>query len=177
MVKNNFFENTVITLVCFVVIASVFVMPVCAETDPGFTIGLTGDEILLSPSSATATVGDQHTVTATVQDDDGNPVGSKRVNINVNSGPHAGYNLAETTDANGQVSFTYTGTAVGTDVIVASFMDNQDVVITSSEVTCIWEESGNNNNNNNEIPEFPTIALPIAAVIGIAFIFNRRKEE
>jgi hypothetical protein len=44
-------------------------------------------------------------------------------------------------------------------------------------VTCIWEESGNNNNNNNEIPEFPTIALPIAAVIGIAFIFNRRKEE
>ena len=27
-----------------------------------------------------------------------------------------------------------------------------------------------------EIPEFPTIALPIAAIIGLAFIFQRRKE-
>ena len=27
------------------------------------------------------------------------------------------------------------------------------------------------------IPEFPTIALPIAAILGLAFIFQRRKEE
>lgn len=29
--------------------------------------------------------------------------------------------------------------------------------------------------NNQEIPEFPTIALPLAAIIGLAFIFGRRK--
>ncbi|MDG6244915.1 MAG: PEF-CTERM sorting domain-containing protein [Methanolobus sp.] len=30
---------------------------------------------------------------------------------------------------------------------------------------------------NFEIPEFPTIALPIAAILGLAFFMQRRKEE
>ncbi|MBN2111180.1 MAG: PEF-CTERM sorting domain-containing protein, partial [Methanosarcinaceae archaeon] len=29
----------------------------------------------------------------------------------------------------------------------------------------------------NAIPEFPTVALPIAAIIGLAFVFQHRKEE
>ena len=29
--------------------------------------------------------------------------------------------------------------------------------------------------HNNEIPEFPTIALPMAAILGLAFVFMRRK--
>ena len=29
----------------------------------------------------------------------------------------------------------------------------------------------------SSIPEFPTIALPIAAILGLAFIFQRRREE
>lgn len=29
--------------------------------------------------------------------------------------------------------------------------------------------------NNNEVPEFPTIALPIATIIGLLFLFQRRK--
>lgn len=28
-----------------------------------------------------------------------------------------------------------------------------------------------------QIPEFPTIALPVAAILGLAFIFQRRREE
>jgi hypothetical protein len=28
----------------------------------------------------------------------------------------------------------------------------------------------------NEIPEFPTVALPVAAILGLAFMFQRRKE-
>ena len=31
--------------------------------------------------------------------------------------------------------------------------------------------------NDFAIPEFPTIALPIAAILGLAFIFQRRREE
>ncbi len=34
----------------------------------------------------------------------------------------------------------------------------------------------NSGENGNEIPEFPTIAIPIAAIIGLAFIMQRRKE-
>ncbi|AFV23324.1 hypothetical protein Mpsy_1116 [Methanolobus psychrophilus R15] len=30
---------------------------------------------------------------------------------------------------------------------------------------------------NFEIPEFPTIALPVAAILGLAFFMQRRKEE
>ncbi|WP_406655736.1 SdrD B-like domain-containing protein [Methanolobus sp. ZRKC2] len=30
--------------------------------------------------------------------------------------------------------------------------------------------------HNEEIPEFPTIALPMAAILGLAFVFQRRKE-
>lgn len=30
---------------------------------------------------------------------------------------------------------------------------------------------------NSEIPEFPTIALPVAAILGLAFLMQRRKEE
>ena len=30
---------------------------------------------------------------------------------------------------------------------------------------------------NFAVPEFPTIALPIAAILGLAFIFQRRREE
>jgi hypothetical protein len=34
----------------------------------------------------------------------------------------------------------------------------------------------NGNGTGQEIPEFPTIALPIAAILGLAFFFQRRKE-
>ncbi|MBP2031125.1 hypothetical protein J2755_002073 [Methanohalophilus levihalophilus] len=30
---------------------------------------------------------------------------------------------------------------------------------------------------DNEIPEFPTVAIPIAAILGLAFFFQRRKNE
>ena len=30
--------------------------------------------------------------------------------------------------------------------------------------------------SNNQIPEFPTIALPVAAIIGLAFVMQRRKD-
>nr|WP_321498004.1 Ig-like domain-containing protein [uncultured Methanolobus sp.] len=140
------------------------------------TTAIVGEGILLSPSSATATVGDKHAVIATVQDDAGNPMESRNVTFTITSGPHAGLSTSAYTGSDGKATFTYTGTAAGTDVIEASFIDNQQAVITSNEVTCIWEESGNNN-NNNEIPEFPTIALPIAAIIGLAFVFHSRKEE
>ncbi|MDP2217547.1 MAG: PEF-CTERM sorting domain-containing protein [Methanolobus sp.] len=40
----------------------------------------------------------------------------------------------------------------------------------------VWLGYQDNGGNINEIPEFPTIALPIAAILGLAFIFQRRKE-
>ncbi len=85
--------------------------------------------ISLTPANDTNDVGDAHTVTATVLD--GSPavpsVGTL-VSFSI-TGPNAGapgtcsVNPGCTTDANGQVSFTYTGTVAGSDVITASFVD------------------------------------------------------
>jgi len=30
--------------------------------------------------------------------------------------------------------------------------------------------------NGGEIPEFPTLALPVVAILGLAFMFQRKKE-
>lgn len=38
-------------------------------------------------------------------------------------------------------------------------------------------DSAKFSNGNAEIPEFPTVALPVAAILGLMFIFGRRKEE
>jgi hypothetical protein len=71
----------------------------------------------LDPPTATNTVGSQHTVTATVEDQFGNPTPGIVVRFSVTGANTAsGSNV---TDTNGQASFTYTGTTVGTDTISA----------------------------------------------------------
>ncbi len=100
-----------------------------------------GEGIILTPPSATNPINTQHTVTAKVQDDNGNPVVGRTVNFSIVSGPHAGLTGSGSTDGTGQTAFTYTGTVVGTDVIEASFVDNNGNTKTSNQVTKTWESS------------------------------------
>ncbi|HJU42376.1 MAG TPA: Ig-like domain-containing protein, partial [Vicinamibacterales bacterium] len=92
--------------------------------------------ITLSPSHAEnpAIPGTTHTVTATVEDQQGTPRVGVQVRFEVVSGPNAGFNSTTTptcnppgcmTDANGQVSWTYPNTTAtgGTDTIEACFTD------------------------------------------------------
>jgi len=95
-------------------------------------------EIKLDPPTATNETGTDHTVTATVTAG-GAPVVGALVSFSVTAGPNIGQvsdpNTGEctanndcTTDANGQVSWTYTGTGgPGLDVITACFTDEQGV--------------------------------------------------
>jgi hypothetical protein len=102
------------------------------------TTAVVGEGILLAPVSASNPVGSQHTVTATVQDDDGNPVVGRDVTFTIVSGPHAGQTSTVPTDVNGKATFTYTGTSAGTDVIEASFVDSEGNTIISNQVTKEW---------------------------------------
>ena len=91
--------------------------------------------IALTPASAQNVAGTSHKVTATITSG-GNPVPAELVSFSVTSGPNTGQvsdpntgecsaNSACTTDANGQVSWTYTSNgAAGTDTIQACFDDN-----------------------------------------------------
>ena len=129
--------------------------------------------IVLSPASATNNVGTSHTVTATVRDSAGSPVVGTWVSIDVISGPNSGGGDSGMTDSNGQFSLTYTGSSAGTDTLVASFVNSQQVIVYSNEATKTWITG----TPTNEIPEFPTLVLPITAILGLAFVLGRKKEE
>jgi hypothetical protein len=101
--------------------------------------------IALAPETATHNVGQNHTVTATLTDVLGQPQPGVLTTFSVDSGPNAGAtgacstNADCTSDANGQVSFTYTGTGgEGTDQIKACFTNQSAEMICSRYVTAEW---------------------------------------
>ena len=135
------------------------------------TCAIPMESIELIPATATNTLGETHTVTATVKDANGNPVVGKPVTFAVTVGPNLGATVTGVTDSIGKVTFSYVGNVVGTDTIIASFVDNAGITIQSNEVTKKWEQG-------TPVPEFPTVAVPVVMLIGIVFIFHsiRRKE-
>lgn len=107
--------------------------------------GFTVVGITLSPPSAENEIGQNHTVTAALADLLGNPQPGVAVTFSIVSGPNAGAsgtcsaNADCTTDASGQVSFTYAGQGgVGTDQIQASFTDQTGTVIYSQMASKDW---------------------------------------
>ncbi len=132
--------------------------------------GFTVVGITLTPLTATNNVGTSHTVTAKVTDVLGKPIPGVLVTFNVISGPNAGATGTDTTDANGQATFNYQDAGgAGTDVIEASFVNQQGQTVTSNRAEKIW--------SSTSIPEFPTIAVPIASILGIMFLISRRKHN
>lgn len=105
--------------------------------------GLTAiSDISLAPGTDTNPVGADHTVTATVVEGEPGattPVEGAEVTFEVLSGPHAGTTGTGTTDAAGEATFTYTGTAAGTDTIQARFTDSEGVLQRSNIVEKVWE--------------------------------------
>lgn len=94
-------------------------------------------DIDLSPQTAVNTLSMEHTVIATVMEDD-SPVVGTVVTFGVIDGPHAGITGQGVTDASGQAAFTYTATDVGVDFIQATFVDSEDRTQTSNKVTKEW---------------------------------------
>jgi hypothetical protein len=130
-------------------------------------------DFFLTPESATNNVGETHEVTAKLVESTQNgvfPIVGENVNFEIISGPNAGKKGSDITDLNGLATWSYTSSTSGTDTIKA-FVDSTtypDMV--SNEVTKTWIGE----QNNAEVPEFPTIALPVLAIIGIALFYQRR---
>lgn len=132
--------------------------------------------ITLSPPSGEGSVQTDHTVTATVISD-GVPIGGLLITFDVTSGPNAGLTSIPddgecfpndncTTDANGQVSWTYSSAQLGTDVIAASL----DGVAESNAVQQTW----------TALP-IPTLSewglIAAAAALGIAALMVIRRRR
>lgn len=83
--------------------------------------------IVVTPAEATNELGfdNDHSVTAAVTDDFGDPVSGVDVDFTVNSGPNAGEAGADTTDGAGEGEFSYTAVqglgGLGTDEISGCF--------------------------------------------------------
>lgn len=100
--------------------------------------------INLVPITDQSEVGTEHTVTATITDQLGNPQAGINVNFEVVSGPNAGDSGSATTDSAGKATFTYMGDGgEGTDMIKASFVNNAGTTIESQAVTKEWTKPAN----------------------------------
>jgi len=94
--------------------------------------------IVLTPLNATNFLNDPHTVTATVADNQGNPVVGTTVTFDITAGPNAGPLGSGPTNALGRAEFTYTSTVIGTDTIRACFVDSLGVTRCAT-ATKTWE--------------------------------------
>ena len=94
------------------------------------------DAIALAPATATNTVGDDHPVTATVEDEFGNPVAGESVHFAVTGAgtpdPAVG---DDTTGAAGAATFTFTNEAPGTNTITACVDADDDLTCDGGELT------------------------------------------
>lgn len=102
-----------------------------------------GEGILLSQTENVNPLNTNHTVTALVQDDDGNPVEGTLVEFEVVSGPNAGETYSELTDANGHAFFTYLGDGgEGFDEIEACFTSSTGAYLCSNILVKEWAGEG-----------------------------------
>ena len=78
--------------------------------------------LTLTPPSATNRPETEHTVTATLKESDGTPIAGVVVDFEVTAGPNVGIVDGDTTDLNGEATFTSTdqGLATGIDTIEAT---------------------------------------------------------
>lgn len=77
-------------------------------------------KLTAAPTSATRTIGETHTVTATLVNlFDGQPIPETPITFNVTDGPQAGLESQVVTDPSGRALFSYIGLKVGEDTIAA----------------------------------------------------------
>ncbi len=100
---------------------------------------LDGDTLFLTQDTDRNPVGSEHTVVAELVHDDGSPIPEWPVTFRVMDGPNAGKSLETRTDGSGMATFLYLGDGgVGTDLIVASFVDGRGEEKTSEPLRKEW---------------------------------------
>lgn len=102
------------------------------------TAAVVGEGITLGPTNATNPVGTDHVVTATVQNDDGDPIEGRQVDFEITAGPNSGLAASASTDASGEATFTWTSSVAGTDIVVASTVDSEGNPLVSNEAQKTW---------------------------------------
>jgi hypothetical protein len=103
-----------------------------------------GEGGVLTPAHTSGCVGDNHTVTLSLQDTNGNPLVNAPVTIEVVSGPNAGLSASGTSNTFGQFSLTYPSLATGTDILAGSFTNSSGVTQLSNLADMTWQACNGN---------------------------------
>lgn len=133
----------------------------------------------LEPNTSASPIETNHTITATVLGDGSVPLEDVLVTFEIISGPNMGrVSIPDsgectpidcTSDAIGEVRWTYSSKSVGTDFIVGSFLDLDGIPIESEPVEQMW------------IAQIPTISewgfVALAAALGIIGILAVRRRK
>jgi len=98
-----------------------------------------GEGAVLTPAQAVNCLCEPHTVTLTVQNDNGNPLVDTPAAIWVESGPGMPAMIQGLTDGQGQISLTYTSCVEGMDLIVGNFLNSQGEWELSNRAIKVWE--------------------------------------
>ena len=99
-------------------------------------------DLTLSPETQTRNVADTATIDVSVVEN-GEPATGRTVTFDVMTGPNAGTSGNATTDANGQATFGYAGSTVGTDTVQASYVPSNGDAESSNIVEVVWENPNN----------------------------------
>ena len=105
---------------------------------PVGSVSCPGSVLTLAPPQQEHGVGSQASVTAHYANSCGDPLQGAAIAFKVSSGPNSGVGATVSTNAAGDATFTYTGTASGTDT-VGSSTSNPAGTITSNTVTVVWD--------------------------------------
>jgi hypothetical protein len=126
--------------------------------------------ITLDPPTAVNLIGTNHTVTATVRNDQGQLQQGTTVTFTVTSGPNQGDTGTAVTGATGQASFTWLGDGgAGTDTVQASFVDSGGST-RSTTATKDWVEAP-------PISILPIEGVPAVAVASLAVVLLWRRRQ
>lgn len=141
--------------------------------DARVVVGGTGvvlpGSIQLTPPSAGALVGTNHTVTATVRNDQGQLQAGRTVTFTVTAGPNLGETGTAVTDANGQATFTWLGDGGdGIDTVTASFVDAGGATRTAT-ATVTWSITP-----PISIVPLQSIPFVLAAIAGVVLYWRRQ---
>lgn len=99
----------------------------------------TGATLALAPATQTDDVYATAQVTATLANSCGDPLQGATVAFTIPSGPNAGQTGSATTDANGNATFSYSSSTIGTDTVAAS-ASNPAGTINSNQVSVVWQK-------------------------------------
>jgi len=110
--------------------------------------------------------------TGKVVDEDGEPIAGAEVNVTC-----GGHTQTDFTDSDGNYGVDFTGTCSAGHIVNVTATDQGRTGSSSGKIKDYHVVQIADRDVTTPIPEFSTIAIPVASILGLLFFFNHRKRR